>query len=202
MQSRIEYGRKLTMLQSDPALTDLDVYMPFLMVQELHFKGEFSLYKKYQNLREPLITRGSQFFGGKMKQSSEKWAVVALAGHPRALQALNALRRMLEQSPLYASSVVCLHADGGEVPFTLDAHGATRERTFILVDVPTVGKGQFQVMETAHANLLSLDPSAAYCIAVGPRNGATISAARHLLTDFVRHGDKRLNSGKFPWGAR
>src|SRR3990167_5511856 len=42
MQSRIEYGRKLTMLQSDPALTDLDVYMPFLMVQELHFKGEFS----------------------------------------------------------------------------------------------------------------------------------------------------------------
>ena len=42
MQSRIEYGRKLTMLQSDPALTDLDVYMPFLMVQELHFKSEFS----------------------------------------------------------------------------------------------------------------------------------------------------------------
>src|SRR3972149_11286103 len=42
MQARIGYGRKLTILQSDPALTDLDVYMPFLMVQELHFKGEFS----------------------------------------------------------------------------------------------------------------------------------------------------------------
>src|SRR3990167_8419307 len=43
MQSRIGYGRKLTMLQSDPVLTDPDVYMPFLMVQELHFKGEFSV---------------------------------------------------------------------------------------------------------------------------------------------------------------
>ena len=44
MQSRIGYGRKLTILQSDPALTDLDVYMPFLMVQELHFKREFSIH--------------------------------------------------------------------------------------------------------------------------------------------------------------
>ena len=136
-----------------------------------------------------------------MKQPAKKWAVVALAGHPRALQAINALRRMLEQSPLSAS-VVCLHADGGEVPFLLDANGTARERTFILVDVPTVGKGQFQVMETAHAKLLGLDPSAAYCVTIGPRDTAPITAAQHILTDFVRHGDKRLNSGKFPWGAR
>src|SRR3990167_3795755 len=47
MQSRIGYGRKLTILQSDPALTDLDVYMPFLMVQELHFKREFSSEHSY-----------------------------------------------------------------------------------------------------------------------------------------------------------
>ena len=56
MQSRIGYGRKLTILQSDPALTDLDVYMPFLMVQELHFKREFSRLTKLYCIKLVIIT--------------------------------------------------------------------------------------------------------------------------------------------------